>query len=191
MPARRRRKKPPAALQTPPMPVPLVPLINGYWVSQLVFVAAQLDLADVLAKGPLGIDALAKRVGADPKALGRILRALAAVGVFAADAKGRYKLTPLAQYLRSDYPQSLRDFARMIVADYNWLAWGRLLQGVRGGPPAFDRVHGMPFFDYLQRHPDKERVFAASMASVSGSQNPEIARSYPFGELTRLVDVGG
>jgi hypothetical protein len=160
-------------------------------VSQLVHVAAQLDLADALAKGPMAPDALAKRVGADPVALRRVLRALASFGVFAEDAKGRYELTPLAQTLRSDHPESLRDFARMMVDDYNWSAWGALLPAVRDGQPAFDRVHGMPFFDWLQRHPEKERVFAASMASISGAQNPGIAASYPFGELELLVDVGG
>jgi hypothetical protein len=49
----------------------------------------------------------------------------------------------------------------------------------------------MPIFAYLQRHPDKERVFAASMASISGTENAAVARAYPFGETERLVDVGG
>jgi len=174
-----------------PPPPAVLSLIYGYWIAQLVFVAAQLDLADVLAKGPLTPEALAKRVGADPEALYRVLRALASVGVFREDAKGRFRMTPLAQTLRSDHPQSLRDFARMMVDDYNWNAWGALLHGVRDGGSAFERVHGMPFFDYLQRNPEKERVFAASMASISGTENPAIARAYPFDQLTRLVDVGG
>ncbi len=174
-----------------PPPAGVLSLIYGYWIAQLVFVAAQLDLADVLAKGPLTPEALAKRVGAEPGALHRVLRALASVGVFREDAKGRFRMTPLAQTLRSDHPHSLRDFARMMVDDYNWNAWGALLHGVRDGGSAFERVHGMPFFDYLQRNPEKERVFAASMASISGTENPAIARAYPFDRLTRLVDVGG
>jgi hypothetical protein len=187
----RRKKKAGAKTPAQPAALAMIPLINGYWVSQLVYVAAELDLADRLAKGPQTPDALAKQVGADPVALARVLRALASVGVFKADAKGRYTLTPLAQTLRSDHPASLRDFARMMIGDYNWRAWADLLQSVRDGKPAFDRVHGMPFFEYLQRSPEKERVFSASMASISGAENPTIATSYPFGELTRLVDVGG
>jgi hypothetical protein len=189
-PVRRAPKAVAPALAAPATPGALV-LILGYWISQLVYVAAQLDLADVLAKGPLTADALAERVGADPAALARVLRALASVEVFEADAKGRYRMTPLAETLRSDHPESLRDFARMMVADYNWNAWGDLLASVRDGEPAFDRVHGMPFFEYLVRHPERERVFAASMASISGAENPAIAQAYPFGRLTRLVDVGG
>ncbi|HVN40627.1 MAG TPA: methyltransferase [Myxococcota bacterium] len=188
----RRKPRParPEALAMPATPGTLM-LILGYWISQLVYVAAQLDLADVLAKGPRTAESLAADLSVDPVALARVLRALASVGVFEADARGRYRMTPLAETLRSDHPESLRDFARMMVADYNWHSWGDLLQSVRDGQPAFDRVHGMPFFEFLGRHPEKERVFAASMASISGAENPAIARASPFGRLRRLVDVGG
>jgi len=186
-----RRKKPVRRASQKPAPHPALMLIQGYWISQLVYVAAELGLADELAKSPLTADALAKRVGADSGALARVLRALAGVGVFKADAKGCYRLTPLAQTLRSDHPASLRDFARMMIGDYNWRAWGGLLESVRDGKPAFDRVLGMPFFEYLQRSPEKERRFSASMASISAAENSAIANAYPFGELTRLVDVGG
>jgi hypothetical protein len=49
----------------------------------------------------------------------------------------------------------------------------------------------MPIFAWLNKHPEKERTFAASMASISGTQNAAVAKAYPFGELKRLVDVGG
>ena len=166
-------------------------LISAYWTSQLVLVAAQLGVADVLAKGPRTAEAIAQQVGAQPAALRRVLRALASQGVFAVDARGRFRLTPLAQTLRSDRPGSLRDFARMMVDDYNWQSWGALLHGVRTGELPFDHVHGMPVFEYLARHPEKERVFAASMASISGTENAAVARAYPFGKLRQLVDVGG
>jgi hypothetical protein len=54
--------------------------ITGYWVSQMLFVVAQLGVADALAKKPLAPAALAAKVGAQPDALHRILRALASVG---------------------------------------------------------------------------------------------------------------
>ena len=120
-----------------------------------------------------------------------MLRALASEGVFAEDARGRFKLTPLAQTLQSDRPGSLRDYALMMIDDYNWQAWGSLTHGVRKGGVTFDEVFGQPFFEYLRRQPEKEAVFAASMASISGTQNEAVARAYPFGQLERLVDVGG
>ena len=166
-------------------------LITGYWVSQLLFVATRLGLADELAKGPRGPEDLARRVGADPVFLRRALRALASVGVFAERPDGRFRTTPLAQTLESDRPGSLRDFARMIVDDYNWKGWSALERAVRTGEPSFEHVHGQPIFAWLRDHPEQERTFAASMASISRTENDAVARAWPFGSLARLVDVGG
>jgi hypothetical protein len=167
-------------------------LISGYWVSQLLFVAARLGIADAIAKhGPATAAALARRTKANAEHLRRVLRALSSVGVFAEGAGGKFRLTPLAQTLRSDQPGSLRSFAEMIVDDYNWQAWGKLADGVTAGGTPFESHFGMPIFAWLNQHPVQERTFAASMASISGTQNAAVAKAYPFGELGRLVDVGG
>jgi hypothetical protein len=167
-------------------------LISGYWVSQLIFVAARLGIADVIARhGPSTPASIAKRVRAQASLVGRVLRALASVGVFAEGPGGRFRLTPLAQTLRSDRPGSLRSFALMAIDDYNWQAWGGLADGVATGESPFEKQLGMPIFQWLGQHPDKERVFAASMASISGTENEAIARAYPFSDFRRLVDVGG
>ena len=182
MPKTRRRPKPQQAM---------LDLITGYWLSQMIFVAAKLGIADALAKGPKTPAAIAEQVGAYAPFVHRVLRALASVGVFAETANGRFRLTPTAATLRSGVPGSLRDFALMIIDDYNWRAWGDLLHGVETGEVAFQHLYGQPFFDFLVANPDKERTFAASMASISGAENDAIARAYDFGRFARLVDVGG
>jgi hypothetical protein len=165
--------------------------ITAYWISQLVFVAAKLGLADALARGPLSVTVLAKRVGAQAAALRRVLRALASVGVFAETPDGRFRLTPVAATLRADVPGSLRNFAMMMIDGYNWDAWRELLHGVRTGELPFDHVHGVPFFEYLRSHPEEDRLFSASMASISGPENDAVARAFNFGRFHTLVDVGG
>lgn len=165
--------------------------ITAYWVSQLVYVAARLGIADELRRGPMKPDALAKRVGARAPELRRVLRALASVGVFAETADGRFKLNPTAATLRSDAPGSLRPFALMMVDDYNWDGWRALLEGVRGGGVPFQHVYGVPIFDYLRQHPEQDREFSASMASISGPENAAVAAGFDFGKLDTLVDVGG
>jgi hypothetical protein len=169
----------------------MLSLLTMHWVSQMLFVVAKLGVADALAEKPQTVDVIAKRVGAHAPYLRRVLRALASVGVFAEDARGRFRLTPLAQTLRSDKPGSLRDFALMIDDDYNWKSWTRLSDAVESGASPFERAFGVPIFAYLQQHPDKERAFAASMASISGSENTAVARAYAFGRFARLIDVGG
>jgi hypothetical protein len=169
----------------------MLSLLTMYWVSQMLFVVAKLGVADALAEKPLSPDAIAKRVGAQGPNLRRVLRALASVGVFAEDARGRFRLTPLAQTLRSDKPGSLREFALMVDDAYWWQAWLRLSDAVETGANPFTLAHGEPLFDYLQKQPEKDRAFSASMASISATENDAIARAYAFGRFTRLVDVGG
>lgn len=166
-------------------------LITGFQVSQFVFVAAELGVADMLVQGAKNSAALARQLKVHEPSLYRVLRALASVGVFAEAAGKKFRLTPLAQTLRSDRKDSLRDYARMMIGDYSWQPWGALLHGVKTGGRVFDHVYRMPLFDYLQRHPDHERIFAASMASLSTTQNVAVARAYPFAQSARLVDVGG
>jgi hypothetical protein len=165
--------------------------IAAYWQSQLVFVAAKLGIADALVDGPLTAEEIATRVGAHAAYLKRVLRALASLGIFAADPHGRFHLNRLSQTLRSDHPESLRNFALMMVDDYNWSAWGALEHAVRTGESAFEQVHGAPAFPWMREHPEKERVFSASMASLSAMENAAVARAYAFGKLERIVDVGG
>jgi hypothetical protein len=165
--------------------------ITGYWVSQLIYVAAKLRLADELARRPLTAEALAAKVGAKAAALRRVLRALASIGIFAETKEGRFRMTKEAATLRSDVPGSLHSFALMIVDDYNWNAWSALLHGVQTGELPFDHVFGMPLFEYLRTHPEQDRIFSASMASISGTQNAAVARGYDFGRFATLVDVGG
>ena len=92
----------------------LLRMTNGFQVSQAIHVAATLGIADLLADGPRSADELAEAAGAHAPALYRLLRALSSVGVFAEGDDGRFGLTPLAEYLRSDVPGSLSAWAMQI-----------------------------------------------------------------------------
>ena len=175
---------------TPPLAA-LLGVATGYQLSKCLYVAAALGVADALAKGPLTVEDLAEEVGAHAVSLRRLLRALVSAGVFAGDQTGRFRLSPLAEFLRSDHPQSQRDFLMMTMAPWNWSTWNALLHGVRTGENPFRHTHGMGGFEYLQKHPDEEIGFARAMRSISTGQNELIAGAYPFGDLITLVDVGG
>ena len=58
-------------------------LIMGFRSSQMIYVAAKLELADRLDQCPRTAADLAADVGADPRALYRLMRALASIGIFA------------------------------------------------------------------------------------------------------------
>ena len=56
-------------------------MIRGYWISQVVGTLAKLAIADQLAAGPRSVDDLASRIGCDPEATARLLRAASALGL--------------------------------------------------------------------------------------------------------------
>src|SRR5215471_365388 len=91
-------------------------LIQGQQ-AQAVIVAAQLGLADLLAEGPRRADELAATTGAHPRALYRLLRALAGLGVFSLLDDGRVALTQLAEPLRTNVPGSLRALAQYFAVE--------------------------------------------------------------------------
>ena len=56
-------------------------MIAGYQKTQVLCVAAKLGLADQLTQGAQRAEALATTVGAEPRALYRLLRALEFLGI--------------------------------------------------------------------------------------------------------------
>lgn len=163
-------------------------LIIGHWVARLVQVAATLNLADHLKGGPQTAEQLARAAGVRAPELYRILRALASVGVFAETKAGKFKLTPLAATLQTGAPGSMRTSATLLNADWQWDAWQHLLSSLKTGEVPFEKAHGMPVFEYLEKHPDDLKVFHDA---TTGLTNPAIAEAYNFSKYKTLVDVGG
>lgn len=169
----------------------LLQLSTGYRVSQMIYLAARLGLADLLAGGPKRSDELAERTGTHPEALFRVLRGLAVYGVFAQDADGRFGLTPAADLLRTGVPGSVRDWVLHMAGPECWRAWGELLHSVTTGNAAFPHLYGMSAWAYREAHPDRNAIFNAAMSAHSALRNAHILNAYDFSGITTLVDVGG
>jgi len=163
----------------------------GFRSTQLIHVAAKLGLADRLKAGPQTAQALAEAVGAEPRALYRVLRALASLGIFAESSGGGFTLTPLAELLRSDVDGSLRSLAALYGEEWLWDAYGRTLHSVLTGAPAFERTHGTAFFEYLDHHATAAALFHDAMTGYSAQEAEAILAGYDFSRVTNVVDVGG
>jgi hypothetical protein len=165
-------------------------MITGFTVSQAIFVAAKLDVAEHLTAGPVPVDRLARKTGADPDALYRLLRALASVGVFTETAPRRFGNTPMSECLRPGVPNSQHAGALM-VSDLCYPSFGELRSCVETGRPGFDRIFGAPVFDHLAEHPEQGRGFDQAMTSIHGAETPAMLEAYDFAGLQTIVDVGG
>ena len=119
----------------------LMRLVYGYRVSQAIHVVATLGIADLLKAGPRSAADLASATNSHTKTLYRVLRALAAVGVFREEADQHFSLAPMGQCLRSDAKRPVGPYATFIGRPHHWQAWGDLLHSTRTGENAFRHVH--------------------------------------------------
>jgi hypothetical protein len=166
-------------------------MTNAFQVSQAIHVAATLGIADLLEDESRSMDDLAEATGTHAPTLYRLLRALASVGVFAETPDGRFGLTPLAEYLRTDAPGSLRAWAMQVGQPYFWASWGHLLHSVRTGESAFPELHGTTAWEYRAAHPEEDAIFNAAMTSLSAGVVEAVVQSYDFSGISVLADVGG
>jgi len=166
-------------------------LITGYWVTQAIYVAAKLGIADELRAGVKRAEDVALAVGADADALYRVMRALASVGILREFDAQKFALTDVGRQLESARPGSLRNWAIDNGEDWHWRSWGQLLHGVRTGKSAMERATGARFFDYLERDAEAASVFDAAMADLATIDNVSLVSGYPFARASTVVDVGG
>ena len=156
--------------------------------TQCLYVVAMLGVADALAGGPRPVAEVAREVGADPDALGRIIRALVAMGVFTQPQPGVVGLTDVGELL-VEGPGSTRHNA-IFFGDLTYRTWGGALWSARTGRPAFDELYGVPFFDYLAEHLDDAEMFNRAMEGGSAARLPPLLARDWQGVRT-VVDVGG
>src|SRR5215510_5454050 len=176
---------------SPPPRMALMHLFHGARITQLLYVVAKLGIADLLSEGAKRSEELAQAVGAHPRTLYRVLRALASLGIFAEEPDQHFRLTPMADLLRTEAPASLRPFAVLSGEEWVWRAEGTLLDSVRTGKAAFNQVHGMGAFDYYHQHAEAAACFQAAMTSLSGHAVAAIIAAYDFSRMATIVDVGG
>lgn len=175
---------------TGPLPV-LRELVNGYRVSQAIRVAAVLGIADLLAGGARTSEDLAANTAAHPDALYRLLRALAAVGVFHEEEGHRFSLTAIGNCMRRDVPESLYGWIMFDAAPTHWRNWGDLEYGVRTGENAFRHLFGTDSWTYRQDHPELSEDFDLAMSTLANLAIASLLPIFDFGRFTTIVDVGG
>jgi SAM-dependent methyltransferase len=173
-----------------PAPYEFFRMVNSYQVPQAIYVATKLGIADLLAAGPKTIDELAGATATDPHALRLLLYALSSVNMFAEEADGRFSPTPLASYLRSDAPYSQRGWA-LGQGETGYAAWAQLLHTVTTGQPAFERIFGAGYYEYMARHPEAAAEWDRSMDQTARDWLHSLTAIYDFTPIGTIVDVGG
>ena len=167
----------------------LLRMLRGHRITQMVYVVTKLGIPGRVTKTPKDAGTLALEVGANPDRLFRVLRMLAALGVFTMDAEERFGLTSVGALLVEGSPGSLADGA-LFAGEGLYGAWGDLLHTVKTGETAFDHAYGMGHFEYLGKNAEAAATFHRVMAMSVGLVGPPLA-GYDLSRHRVLVDVGG
>ena len=171
-------------------PMTLLQMMTGYRVSQALYVAAKLGVADLLVDGPRLVEDLAQQIRAHAPTLRRLLRALASVGVFTEARPNAFALTPLAALLRTGTPDSMHALA-ILYGEEHYRVWGNVLHSVKTGETAFNDLFGISYFEYLSKNPDADAVFNQAMTGYTTRLVSAVIEAYDFSPFRTIVDVGG
>jgi hypothetical protein len=169
----------------------MLQMIQSFWVSRALHVAAELGIADLLKDGPRSREELAIATATHAASLYRVLRALSSVGVFDEDDSGRFSLTPIGSTLCTDVPGSLRHFAVEVLGQNHYCAWDKIMYSVKTGATAFDHVYDVSRWQFNTEHRQDGRIFDEAMASFSTAVAAAVLEAYDFSSSNKVVDIGG
>lgn len=168
----------------------ILQISGGSCLPRCLHVVANLGVADALTDSPRTAAELAADTGADPDALSRVLRLLAAHGVFEL-RDGKFAHSPASRLLRSDHPQSMRPLAQMLGMARIWATFENLDYSVRTGRPAAEKAMPGGFWRYLSEHPEQGRMFDAAMSAKGQGQAAGVIGSYDFSGFKMIGDIAG
>lgn len=163
-----------------------------YWLSQTLISAVRLGLFEGLALGSQTAEQVALALGLDPQATGRVLRALAAMGLVY-EHSGWFANTPVASmYLVSGSPGYIGGIADH-HADLLWPLWQHLPTAVREGRPVLREAFGAHRnpFDMLTQSPMSLLKFLSGMEAGAKGIGEAISLAHDFRRHRHLLDVGG
>lgn len=164
---------------------------HAYAQVHVLATLAELGIADALTKRPQDTEDLARRLGCDPDALHRLLRAAATFGAARMDRHGRVSDTRLSRTLRSDNRYEIGSWCRFLHAAEHQQAWADLTTTVRRGEPAFRRVHGTDIFSWAADHPGWGDDMTRGLSGLTLAEAPFLVSGLEPPSDALVCDLGG
>jgi ubiquinone/menaquinone biosynthesis C-methylase UbiE len=168
----------------------LLEMMYGFTISQALFVAAKLGIADILSDSSKTADELAKAAGVNSHGIYHLMRMLVSVGVFSLEDNEKFCLNSLGKHLLTGTSDSLRGTV-MAVGDEIYQAWGNLIYGIKTGKTAFNHTFNRDFYSYLKQDSEASVNFNEWMKETTREWLLPVLEAYDFSEVKTLVDVGG
>ena len=159
---------------------------------KLIACLCEANVPDILARGPMRVEGLARAAGLDADALARALRAAGMLGVFKRTGEGAWENADIGNALRADVPGSVRDYVVYALHDGNWRAWQHMDAALRTGEPAFPAANdGVAFWDYMEAHQDVGALFHRGMAAMAAMTARALPAVMGLERFSLIADIGG
>jgi hypothetical protein len=165
-------------------------LMGAFVDSRCLHVAVNLAVPEVVSDEPRTLQEIAREIGVDASALGRVLRHLASLGVFAMREDNVWH-NDASRLLRDDHPGGLAPLIRMMALPIIWDSFKRLEDAVRTGRPGTTFVDPNGFFAYLDAHPEESALYDEGMTSMTTRRISKVLPCYDFSGFTVIADIGG
>ncbi len=162
----------------------------GFWPAKTLLTAVELGVFTELAKGPLALDALARRLGLQGRGALDFFDALVALGLLDRQ-DDRYANTPeTARFLDREQPSYVGGILEMANArTYGF--WGSLTEALRTGQPQNEtKQHQGEHFEAIYADPERMRQFARAMTGISTGAGQVIAQRFPWKPYQTFIDLG-
>jgi SAM-dependent methyltransferase len=169
----------------------LIEMAIAIWRARALYAAAALRLPDLLAAGARSAEELAAETKTHAPSLYRLLRALAACGLFRELQPRMFVTTPLGAALQSGAPGAAHSTILTLAGDWQWKAWDHFLECLRTGEPGLKSATGKTLFDFLTANPVDGTHFDAAMVGMHGAVGPALLAAYDFSKFASVVDIGG
>lgn len=165
-------------------------LAEGYVGSRCLHVVASLGVPDVIGDEQRSVAEIARELGVDASSLGRVVRHLASLGIFAMRGDD-VSHNEASRLLRHDHPGGLLPLTRLLGMPIIWDSFKSLEEAVRTGRPGTDFHDPNGFFSYLDAHPEESEVYDQGMTAMTTRRISKVVPCYDFSQFDVIADIGG
>jgi hypothetical protein len=159
-------------------------------MTQMVYVAAKLGVADHLKRGSLSVKELAKLTSTHEDSLYAAVADTCRLRRIRGGRWASLQAHSDGEPSGSDVTGSLRVSAEVTGEPWMWRPWGHLMHSIKTGEVAFDNLYGKHTWEWFAENPGPAQLFNSLMDEVTGAETRAVLAGFDFSSAQNVVDIG-
>lgn len=175
-----------------PAPFRLMQIGSLFWQSRALNLTVKLGIADHLSNTEISSKEIADRLNLFEPHLYRLMRFMAALGVFKEASHRNFVHSKLSRSLVKGSPNNVCDMILLhnsIEMTQPWM--DALEKSMSSGAVPFAECHGSDMFSYLGEHHKLDNLFSNAMNTVEALTGLEYLQDFSWGSFSHIFDLGG